>query len=130
MLLPITLCTAAAAALINLWLSGRIGKTRHAEKIIHGDGGHEGLIRRMRAHSNFTENVPLVLVLIAAIEIARAGETWLAVVAAVFILGRLAHGIGMDNPGPNPWRSGGTLTSMLVQLGLGVVAVLLALQVM
>ena len=130
MLLPVTLCAAAAAAILNIWLSLRIGKVRHAEKIIHGDGGHEGLKRRMRAQANFVENTPLVLVLIAGIELARAGGSWLAIVAAVFILGRVAHGIGMDSPGPHALRTGGALVTMLAQLALGVVAVLLALRVM
>ena len=127
MLLPISLSMAAAAAIINIWLSMRIGKLRHAEKIIHGDGGNEMLVRRMRAQLNFIENTPLALLLVAGIELAGKGGVWLAPVAGLFILGRVAHGVGMDNAGPNLGRGIGAMTAMLTQLGLAVVAVLVVL---
>lgn len=127
MLLPTTLSMAAAAAIINIWLSMRIGKLRMSEKIIHGDGGNEALIRRMRAQSNFIENTPLTLALVAVIEIAGKGGAWLAPVAGLFILGRVAHGIGMDNPQANALRGIGAMTAMLSQAGLAIVAVLVAL---
>lgn len=129
MLLPTTLSMAAAAAIINIWLSLRIGKVRMGEKIIHGDGGNELLLRRMRAQSNFIENTPLALILIAAIELAGKGGVWLAPVAGAFILGRVAHGLGMDNVKPNAMRAVGALCTMLVLLGLAIVAVLTALRV-
>jgi uncharacterized protein len=128
MLLPTTLCLAASAALINLWLGGRISKVRHAAKISVGDGGHEQLVCRMRSQANFIENVPLTLILVAAIELAGKGGIWLAVVGAVFMISRVAHPLGMERPSPNALRAGGTMVAMLVQLGLAVVAVLIALR--
>ena len=127
MILSTTLSMAAAAAIINLWLSMRIGQMRHAKKIIHGDGGDDALIRRMRAQLNFVENAPLVLILVAAVELSGRGGAWLGPVAAVFMLGRVAHGIGMDSPTPNLPRGIGAMTAMLAQLGLAVVCVLIAL---
>jgi uncharacterized protein len=127
MLLPTTLCLAAAAALINIWISMRVGRMRHAAKISVGDGGNEMLIRRMRAHANFVENTPLVLILLAAIELSNKGGTWLAVVGAVYMLGRVCHALGMDG-GSLGWARGvGTAVTMLTQLGLAVAAVLIAL---
>jgi uncharacterized membrane protein YecN with MAPEG domain len=120
---------AAAAAIINIWLSLRIGKVRMGEKIIHGDGGNDLLMRRMRAQSNFIENTPLALILIAAIELASKGGVWLAPIAGAFILGRVAHGVGMDNEKPNPMRTIGALSTMLVLIGLAIVAVLITLGV-
>ena len=126
MLLPTTLSMAAAAAILNIWLSIRIGRVRQAEKVSIGDGGSEPLIRRMRAQANFIENTPLTLILVAAIEIAGKGGVWLAPVAGVFMLGRVAHAIGMDG-GFRAGRGLGTLAAMLAQLGLAVVAVLVSL---
>ena len=74
MTLPITLSAVAAAALINIWLSIRCGQARTSEKVSVGDGGSDKLIRRMRAHANFTENTPLVLVMIAALEFAHPAK--------------------------------------------------------
>lgn len=127
MLVPTTLCLAAAAALINIWISMRVGRMRHAAKISVGDGGNEMLIRRMRAHANFVENTPLVLILLAAIELSNKGGTWLAVVGAVYMLGRVCHALGMDG-GSIGWARGvGTAVTMLTQLGLAAAAVLIAL---
>jgi len=94
---------------------------------MHGDGGNETLIRRMRAQANFGENTPYVLILVAAIELTQKGGTWLAIVGAVFMLGRVIHAIGMDNTEVNLMRAAGTLIAMLTLLGLGIVAVLIAL---
>jgi uncharacterized protein len=130
MLLPTTLSMAAAAALINIWLSMRIGRLRHAVGISVGDGGNELLARRMRAQLNFAENVPLVLILLAAIEMTGKGGDWLGWVGAAFMAGRVAHGFGMDGGSLAAGRSVGTALTMLIQLGLAVVAVLVVLGVM
>jgi uncharacterized protein len=125
MVLPITLCLAAAAVIVNFWLGMRIGKIRHAEKVSVGDGGNDLLMRRMRAQANFIENTPLTLILIAAVELAGAGGVWLAPAGALFIVGRIAHAIGMDGD----FRAGrpiGMLTAQLFQLVLVVIAVLAA----
>lgn len=127
MILTTTLCMAAAAALVNIWLAIRCGQVRGKEKIMHGDGGNELLMRRMRAHSNFIENTPIALALVALIELAGRGGAFLAPVAALFILGRVTHGFGMDSAKPNWGRGLGALTAMLTQLGLGIVCILIAL---
>lgn len=128
MLLQTTLSLAAAAAIINIWLTMRVGRLRMAGKILYGDGGDELLMRRMRAHANFIENTPLVLILTGAIELSGRGGTWLALVGAFYMLARVAHAIGMD--GTRIWRlrTAGALITMLTQIELAVIAVLIALQ--
>lgn len=129
MLLQTTLSLAAAAAVINLWLIIRIGQLRARDKILYGDGGDEALLRRMRAHANFAENTPIVLILIGVIELAgperNGGGQWLAIVGAIYMLGRVSHAIGMD--GKVPLRSFGALVTMLTLVGLAVMALLIAL---
>ena len=127
MILPVTLTAAAAAALINIWLSIRIGAVRRKTKTFHGDDAGGPLTRRMRAQLNFVENTPFVLVLIAAIELAGAGGDWLAIVAGAYMLGRLAHGFGMDAEKGSKLRMAGTLVTMLVLLGLAIVSSLTVL---
>ncbi|UZK65263.1 MAPEG family protein [Sphingomonas sp. M1-B02] len=121
--LPVALVTAGAAALINFWLGLRISQLRISEKILVGDGGNPRMVARMRAHLNFAEYAPIVLILIALVEMARGTQYWLWIVAAVFIVGRVLHGFGMDG-----WRIGrmlGILSTMLVMLGLAAYAVYL-----
>jgi len=122
-LLPITLTIAAAAALINIWLTIRVGRVRVSEKVDVGDGGNEMVIRRMRAHSNFIENTPFVLILIAAIELAGQSGMWLLAVGLVYMVGRLAHGFGMDGGTLGKGRLVGTIITLLTQLGLAGMAI-------
>jgi len=129
-MLPITLTSAAAAAIISIWLMMRVGRVRGAEKVSIGDGGNENVIRRMRAHANFVEGTPFVLVLIAAIELADKGGAWLPYVAGIYMLGRVAHGVGMDG-GTMGWgRMVGTMITILTLLGLAIVAALTAMGTM
>jgi uncharacterized membrane protein YecN with MAPEG domain len=127
MYLPISLASAAAAAVTNIWLSIRIGMVRGAKKISVGDGGDEDLIRRMRAQSNFIENTPIVLVLIAVIELSRPLNPWLAGVAGLYVIGRIAHGLGMDGGVFKPGRGIGTLITMVTLLGLAIWAATIAI---
>lgn len=124
-LLPITLTSAGAMALINVWLGFRVGQVRTSEKVSVGDGGNEAVIRRMRAHANFVEYAPFVLILIGLIEFTTGSATWLWIVAALFLLGRLAHPIGMD--GNTRARMAGTLVTLLTLAGLGLYAIALPL---
>ncbi len=128
MILPITLTIAAAAALLNIWLGARVVRARSPLKISVGDGGNEGVMRRMRAHANFAENMPLFLILLALLELA-GGHKWLLWGTGIaFILARIAHGIGMDKPAFRWWRMiGMTLTTVLVLLLAGY-AVLVSYQ--
>ena len=128
--LPVTLTAAAAAAIINLWLAIRVGQMRGTTKTIHGDDAGGPLTRRMRAQLNFVENTPFVLALVAAIELSGRGDPWLAWVVGAYMLGRVAHGFGMDGEGATKPRMIGTLITMLTLLGLSVVAVLILLGVM
>jgi hypothetical protein len=121
MVLPITLAAAGAAALINVWLAIRTGRVRTREKVMVGDGGNDAVIRRMRAHANFVEYTPFVLILIGLIELATGTSTWLWIVMAVYMAGRIAHGFGMD--GNMAARGAGTGITLLTLLGLGLYAV-------
>lgn len=118
MILPITLTIAAAAGLLNIWLAIRIGRLRVSKKVSIGHGGDALLETRMRAQANFGEYTPLVLILLALIELAKGSQTWLWLVAIAYILARIAHAFGMERPAPNPLRAGGMMVTMLVLLGL------------
>ncbi len=125
--LPVTLTAAAAAAILNIWLSIRIGAVRNATQVFVGDGGNEQVQRRMRAQLNFVENTAFVLILIAAIELSGRGQPWLAYVAGLYMLGRVAHGFGMDGGSLAKGRMIGTIITLLTQLGLAIAAVLVVM---
>lgn len=122
--LEITLVVAAAATLLNIWLAMRVGRMRTAHKVSVGDGGNDAVIRRMRAHANFTEYTPFFLILLGLIELATGSSIWLWIVAIVYVLGRIAHAFGMDGIGR--LRMIGTMTTLLVLLGLAIWALVIA----
>ena len=122
-LLPITLAAVGGAGIINFWLAVRTGLIRHETGVELGDGGNVPLIRRMRAHANFVEYAPFVLLLIALIEFSIGSPVWLWAVSSVFLIARIAHALGMDGmPGG---RAGGTFVTFAVLLALSVYAVAL-----
>ncbi|MGY2734420.1 MAPEG family protein [Sphingomonas sp. UYP23] len=122
-MLPIALVTAGAAAIVNLWLAMRTGAIRHQTKISVGDGGNELLIRRMRAHANFIESAPFIVILIALIEFTTGTSLWLWAASALFLVARVVHPLGMD--GMRLGREAGTLVTFALLLGLGGYAVTL-----
>lgn len=128
MILPITLTIAGAAALINIWLGWRVGQVRMAHKVAMGDGGNPAVVARMRAHANFVEYTPFVLILLGLIELAAGTNLWLWAVGSLYLLARVAHGFGMDvqPPARSRARGVGVLVTMLVLLGLGAYAILIA----
>lgn len=123
MLLPVTLATAGAAALINLWLAVRILGIRFGQKILYGDGGDQRLAARMRAQLNFAEYTPIILILIAAIEWNVGSSVWLAGAATLYLAGRIAHPFGMD--GWLPARQFGTIVTLALTAILGLTALAL-----
>lgn len=124
-LLPVTLATAAAAAVLNIWLSARVVLARRPLKISVGDGGSEAVLRRMRAHANFAEYAPIFLILLAAIELAGGNARILWIVAVAFVLARVSHGLGMDAGSPRVLRMIGMMTTTLVSVGLAAYAIML-----
>mgnify|MGYP001555698693 CR=1 FL=1 len=121
MILPISLTAAAAAAFINLWLGFRVGQVRGSEKVSIGDGGNDKVIRRMRAHANFVEYTPIILILIALLELATGTSTWLWAVMALYMIARVLHAFGMD--GMKSGRSIGISVTMLIMVGLAGYAI-------
>ena len=126
---PITLLTAAAAVFVNLWLGARVVSSRREHQVKLGDGGNEAVLRRMRAQANFIENAPFFLILLAGLELSGANSLGLAVIAAMFILARISHAVGMEGAEVWRWRMYGMIGSTLGTVGLAVWAIVCAAEV-
>ena len=111
--LPITLTIAAAAAVLHIWLAARVSAVRNSQKVSIGDGGNEILIRRMRAHANYGESMPVVLILLGLLELGGGDARILWGASILFILSRILHGFGMDRPSPSRPRAIGMMGSTL-----------------
>ena len=122
----VTLVTAGCCGLLYFVLSLRVVLGRQAHKVMIGDGGHDALLTRIRAHANFAEYVPLILILMALIEM-RTGVTELLTSTGVLLfLIRIAHAVGMARPAPNPFRIAGAAGTWIILIGLSIWAIVLA----
>lgn len=119
--LPVTLATAGALGVLYLVLSVRVVRGRRANRVSLGDGGQPLMQRRIRAHANFGEYVPLLLILMALLEASGASRGVLAGAGVALVVARIAHAIGIEIPkAPNPYRFvGGLITFGLLLLGSG-----------
>lgn len=111
--MPITLLYAGLLGLWFLVLTIRVIGGRRAGNVSLGDGGNPLLLRRIRAHGNFTEYVPMVLVMMAALESTGVQGWWLHLVGAPLLLGRLLHGYAFSFTEEfMPGRIGGTALTL------------------
>ena len=121
--LPLTSVFAATFTIIYLFLSFRIGYLRGSpvmklifkmEKKIPETKLH----RNVRAHGNFSEYVPIFLILLMLLEItALASYDFMLTIALIFLYGRLAHGICFAFYDHNPFlRISGMITTYLALL--------------
>lgn len=94
-MLPVTSSVAALAAVVLVALSIRVSLARMRAGVRIGLGEDETLLRRARAQGNFTEYVPLALILLGLAELRGAGTGWLLAVAVLLVAGRALHVAGI-----------------------------------
>jgi len=106
-------------ALIQIPLTVMVGFRRVQTGIQFMDGGDTTLLRRMRAHANYTETVPIVLLAMAAAEAAQAPQ-WLLWTGGVSLLtGRLTHAAILVMRGWGLPRAIGMILTFIPMLAFG-----------
>lgn len=123
MQLPITALYAGILTIFALGLSFRAGSFRGKTgiSVLFGEPQNMELAERVRAHQNFLEYVPMIIILMGIIELNGGSGTFLHVVGVLLVVSRLAHAAGLkhDNMG-HPGRlvgAGGTALITLVAAG-------------
>ena len=120
----ITAFYTAILALIASALAYQAGSMRPKLGISVGDGGNIELLVKMRRHANFTESVPLALILMGAIEIDGASAGLIHGLGIALVVCRIAHPIGLQHDNiSHPARaigSGGTLVVTLIAAGTAI----------
>ncbi len=122
--ITITALYAAGLAMMLVWLSFNVIRLRRQQRISLLDGGNAALTQAMRAHGNFTEYVPLVLILMAILELDQAPGALVHGIGLTLLAGRVSHACGLiDGRSLRPRVAGMMLT--FASLGLAAAAVLL-----
>lgn len=93
-MLPLTTILASVLSLIFVWLSIQVIKRRRKLKVLIGDGGQQELEWAIRAQGNFSEYVPIALILFSCAEYNKTDWRVLSVFAGMLVFGRLLHAHG------------------------------------
>ena len=115
--LTITSITASLLGLFFIWLCVRIIRLRVKHQALIGDVGNTELQFAIRVQGNFTEFVPIFLILLGLLEYAGANSVVLAVIAVLFVVARVLHVYGMGETANLALRqagSAGTFTAIAV----------------
>jgi|LNFM01.1.fsa_nt_gb uncharacterized membrane protein YecN with MAPEG domain len=109
--ITVTPIYAGLLALLFVVLSIRVIGTRRSAGVALGDGGDRMLLRRQRVHANFTEYVPLALVLLVIAELQGAPLLLLHGLGVALLTGRLVHAYGVSQ---DPERMALRVTGMAI----------------
>ena len=93
----ITSLYAGLLALMLLALSFYVIKGRFKNQVGLGDGGNEDMMKRIRIHGNFTEYVPILLIMMVIMEVNGFQAWMLHVYGCGILLFRALHAIGISS---------------------------------
>lgn len=115
--------------LLLLALAYNVGSRRGAQNQLQpGDMGDARLTRAIRAHANFAEHAPAVLLLLLVMALLGFDRLWLHLFGGVFTIGRVVGAFGMMRENhPNALRFTGNLATGLALLVGGGAIVLCSL---
>jgi len=104
---------------VGLILASRVVQNRQRHRIALGDRGNEEMQRAMRVFGNFTEYVPMILLLIGFGEMLGAHKWLTHALGVSLVVARLLHAWGLS-------RTSGTSTGRLLGVTLTWLALLVS----
>jgi uncharacterized protein len=110
----------ALIIILSIVLTARVIRQRRSKLIGIGDGGDKAMIRAIRIHGNYSEQVPYTLAALILLPLLGTSAYVIHAVGALFLLGRLGHAYGLTHTsGSSVGRVGGmvlTFTSHAVAI--------------
>ncbi len=107
-------------ALLYLVLGLQVSRLRRGHRVLFGDGDNIKLRSAIRAHGNFVEYVPLIVLMVAMLEMSGLPAVQVHLLMGALLVARLLHPLGMY-VGPRTlqfqiYRVGGITLNWLVLL--------------
>ena len=124
--IPISTVFIGILVLLQIPLTIMVGYRRVRTGIQFFDGGDQTLLRRMRAHGNYTETVPIVLLAMAAAEFTGAPAWLLWAGGSSLLVGRVMHAAILVLKGWGLPRAIGMILTFVPMLGFGIWCLLCA----
>lgn len=126
-----TLFWSSLLGLLMVFLGLGVSFRRRATQVSLGDGGDGELIKRLRAFGNFTEFVPMILVLMALIELSGGAALFLHAAGGLLLAARVSHAVfltpGSMTKGQRLGRQFGAGTTFLLLFLCSVYALILSI---
>ncbi|MCW5771450.1 MAG: MAPEG family protein [Rhodospirillaceae bacterium] len=124
----VTALYAGILGFVGLLLASRVVQNRQRHRIALGDNGNEDMQRAMRVFGNFTEYVPMILLLMGFGEMLGAHKWITHTIGAGLVIGRLLHAFGLSQTsGTSLGRLVGTVLTWLALLISSAMLIWLAL---
>ncbi len=115
MIAPTTSLYAALLGLMMLFLAYRVVRLRRSQGVGLGTGGDHAVEHAMRVMANFTEYVPIALILIGLLEMNSTPAWMIHIFGGALLFARLYHLQGFGSKtGTSRGRFVGTLVTWLV----------------
>ena len=123
---PITAFYAGLLGILFFYFSALVIKGRFSKKIPHGDGGDHHFHQVIRAHGNFSEYTPIVLILLFIAEVNLSDPIFLHLAGTALLSGRFIHAFGLRrHSGPSWQRVSGMMLTFVSLLTLSVMNILI-----
>lgn len=110
--LPVTILYAGLLGAMVFPMTIFVGLRRFKIHTSLGDGGDETLIRRMRAHGNFVETVPMALILMMLVELSGGSADLVHGLGIALVVGRVLHYFTLILKPMAPTRALGMILTM------------------
>ena len=85
----------AILALIFLVLGLQVSRLRRGNRVLFGDGDNRELRSAIRAHANFAEYVPIIVLMVALLEMSGLPALRVHLLMGTLLVARLLHPLGM-----------------------------------
>jgi uncharacterized protein len=119
----LTLLFAGLCALLHFALTVMVIARRAKTGVDLLDGGDVTLLRRIRAHGNFSESTPIALLLLALLEMNGLSTTWLWMLGVGMLIGRVLHAWSLLTTNSIWNRRGGMVFTLAVLSVQGVLCI-------
>ncbi|GAC19752.1 MAPEG family protein [Paraglaciecola arctica] len=122
---PITAFYAGLLGILFFYFSVLVIKGRRDKQISLGDGGDHHFQQVIRAHGNFSEYTPIVLILLFVAEVNLSNPIILHLAGTALISGRFIHAFGLRRHSGTSWqRVWGMLLTFASLITLSVLNIL------
>jgi uncharacterized membrane protein YecN with MAPEG domain len=82
-------------ALLYAVLGLQVSRLRRGHRVLFGDGDNIKLRSAIRAHANFAEYVPIIVLMVVLLEMSRLPPIGVHLLMAALLVSRLLHPLGM-----------------------------------